>query len=85
MSRSEDRISNRLVRYVDWRSAYDDVLRETDTFKLFKLVEIAEAAILTRRDALARGPNHYAERQAIEDGLTRLKLLKRTRLNFDRR
>lgn len=66
-----------------WKSAYDDALRETDTFQLFKLVEIAEAAILTRLDALAGGPDHRVERQALEDALHTLKRLKIDRLKFD--
>lgn len=68
----------------DWKSAYDNILRETDTSKVFKLMEIAEPAMLTRLDALAGGPNHHVERQALEDALYSLKFLKIDRLKFGR-
>jgi hypothetical protein len=71
------------LSHPDWKSAYDDALRETDTSKLFELVQIAEPAILMRLDALACGPNHPIERQALGDALHRLRLLKAGRLKFD--
>lgn len=65
-----------------WQREYDAVLSESDTSALFKRVEIAEAAILTRRDALEASSDHHAERQAIERALERLRTIKQDRLKF---
>ena len=49
---------------------------------LFKRAEVAEAAILTRRDALEHDSSGHRERVAIEDDLANLRVLKRERLHF---
>jgi hypothetical protein len=49
---------------------------------LFKRVEVAEAAILTRRDALEHDSSSQTGRAAIEDALANLRVLKRDRLHF---
>jgi len=66
----------------DWRIAYESVLRESDRCALFKRVEVAEAAILTRRDALMHHPDHHNERRAMEAALANLRTIKRERLGF---
>jgi hypothetical protein len=72
-----------MLRYsLDWRHAYDSVLRETDRYALFERVEIAEAAIRTRRDALPHIPDHDAERRALEDALAHLRVIKSEFLGF---
>jgi hypothetical protein len=58
------------------------VLKGTDTQALFKLVEIAEAAVLTRRSSAEGSPNHHAERRAIEEAVAHLLVIKRDRLKF---
>jgi len=45
-------------------------------------VEIAEAAILTRRDALEPRSDHHSEWQAIEEALANLRVIKREKLKF---
>jgi hypothetical protein len=69
-------------RFPAWQREYEAVLSETDTRALFKRVEIAEAAILTRRDALEGSSDHHSERQAMEDALKNLREIKRDRLKF---
>ena len=69
--------------YPDWQREYESALLETDQSTLFTRVEVAEAAILTRRDALERGSNGQTERRAIEDALANLHVLKRDQLHFD--
>jgi hypothetical protein len=49
---------------------------------LFKRVEVAEAAILTRRDALEHDSSSQTERGGIEEALANLGVLKRDRLHF---
>lgn len=65
-----------------WRHDYDAVLSETDTRALFKCVEIAEAAILTRRDDLWASSRHRSELQVLEQALANLGVIKRERLKF---
>jgi len=65
-----------------WQSDYDSVLTETDTDTLFKRVEIAEAAILTRRDILHAGSECRSELQAIAEALENLRVIKRDQLKF---
>ena len=66
----------------NWQAAYEFVLRATDRNELFKAVEAAEAAVLTRRDDLARSTDHHGERRALEEALANLRVVKRERLKF---
>ena len=72
------------LRFPDWRSIYQAALAETDTLTLFKLMEIAQAAVLTRRVDLEGSADHHAERQALEEALANLRVVKRDRLKFNR-
>jgi hypothetical protein len=45
-------------------------------------VEVAEAAILARRDALEHDSSSQTERVAMEDALANLRVLKREQLHF---
>ena len=67
---------------LEWQQAYRLALQETNRKALFKKVEVAEAAILTRREGLAPTADHYAEWQVLEDALANLLVLKREKLNF---
>jgi hypothetical protein len=57
-------------------------MAETDTGRLFKLVEVAEAAVLTRRADLEGSSGHHPERQALEKAVAKLQVVKRERLRF---
>jgi hypothetical protein len=70
------------LRLQSWQEIYDAALQETSIPKLFALVELAEATILLRRDALMTAPQSAAELAAIEAALRDLALLKRERLHF---
>ena len=65
-----------------WQLEYEAVLSETDTSALFTRVEVAEAALLTRRDALQSMTGHRSERQALAEALANLGFIKRKRLKF---
>ncbi len=79
---SEDNSPHPPGRFPTWQHAYEAVLKELDTNTLFKLVEVAQAAILTRRADLEGSSNHHSERQAIEDALANLQVVKKERLKF---
>jgi hypothetical protein len=69
-------------RFPNWQREYESALLETDDRVLFMRVEVAEAAILTRRDALEHDSSSQTERAAIEDALANLRVLNRDRLHF---
>lgn len=66
----------------EWRLAYESVLRETDRSVLFERIEVAEAAMRTRRDALSYLPARDAERRALEEALANLLTVKSEFLGF---
>jgi hypothetical protein len=65
-----------------WQLDYESALQETDHKTLFKRIEIAEAAMLERREVLALGPDGFAEQQQIKLALTRLRRMKNDVLKF---
>lgn len=65
-----------------WKGEYQAALRETDTQALFKRVEIAEAALFSRREALMRGDDGKAELKEIESALQKLGSVKKEVLHF---
>lgn len=68
--------------FSQWQTEYEAALRETDRETLFKRIEVAEAAILARRDVLEQGPDGFAERREITLALARLERLKKDVLKF---
>jgi hypothetical protein len=70
------------LRFPNWQREYESALLEADKSVLFKSVEVAEGAILTRRDALEHDSSSQTERGAIEDALAILRVLKRDQLHF---
>lgn len=65
------------IRYPEWQEPYQQALLELDQKKLSKRIAAAETAISNRLRAIARVSNHHAERQAIDDALSSLRVLKR--------
>ena len=65
-----------------WQLEYESALQETDLKTLFKRAEIAEAAILTRREALTHSPDGFVEGQEIKIALDTLSKLKKEVLKF---
>ncbi len=82
---AEEGSSPSSFRYPAWQRAYEAALLELDRKKLLERVHTAEAVIFHRLQALAQipdSPEHAAERQAMEDALNALRVLKRNKLNF---
>jgi hypothetical protein len=82
MSGKSGLVASPPTRLAAWQSAYEAALQATDTNTLFKLVEIAEAAVLVRRDLLAGSSRHRTERCALEEALRTLTQIKETQLRF---
>jgi hypothetical protein len=70
------------LRYPDWQSPVQGALLELDRDKLKARVAEAEAAIFNRLQAISQDTDHTAERQAIEDALANLRVVKRESLGF---
>ena len=70
------------IVYPEWQREYQAALLELDSERLRERVAAAETAIFNRLQAISRGSNHTAERQAIEDALASLRVLKRDNLGF---
>ena len=68
--------------YPEWQRDYQAALLEPDSEKLVNLVAAAEAAIFKRLQAIGQSQDHRVERQAIEDALANLRVLRRDSLGF---
>lgn len=66
-----------------WERAYQAVLHEADTSKLFKLVEVAEAEVRTRQAQLNGSRDHHSERRALQEAVGYLQAVKRERLKYE--
>ncbi len=65
-----------------WQLEYEAALQETDHRTLFKRIEVAEAAILARREVLVHSSDGFAERNEIKLALDKLRRLKKEILKF---
>jgi hypothetical protein len=65
-----------------WQHDYQAALLELDPEKLPQRVEAAETAIFKRLQTISQGSDTRAERQAIEDALASLRVLKQEKLAF---
>jgi hypothetical protein len=70
------------LSYPEWQQDYQAALLELDREKLRERVAAAETAIFKRLQAMSQDSDSHAERQAIEDALTNLRVLKRDSLGF---
>jgi len=77
MQLSKETKTHEGVRYPEWQMHFQEALLELDREKLRERIAAAETAISNRLQALAGDSNHHAERQAIEDALLLILVLKR--------
>jgi hypothetical protein len=68
--------------FPQWKLDYESALQETDHKALFKRIEVAEAAILTRREVLVSSTDGFPERQEIKAALATVRNLKKDVLKF---
>ena len=65
-----------------WQLDYESALQETDQRTLFKRIEVAEAALLARREVLTHSSDGFVERSEIKVALDKLRRLKKEVLKF---
>ena len=73
------------ILYPEWQCEYRAAVLELDPKQLTERVKAAESAIFTRLQAIsgsADSADGHAERQAIEDAMANLRVLKRESLGF---
>jgi hypothetical protein len=70
------------ILYPEWQAEYLAALLEADPRTLFERVTAAETAIFNRLQAMSHNSDCRAERQAIEDAVASLRVLKRDKLGF---
>src|SRR5947207_1626168 len=70
------------MRYPEWQGPFQEALLEIDREKLQSKMMKAEEAIFERLQQLAGSSDSEAERQAIADAISALKVLKTEKLNY---
>jgi len=80
MATEDSRFSE--IRYPEWQHEYRAALLEVDQIKLFERVATAETAIYKRLQQIVQSSDHQAERQAIEEALSALRVLMKEKLGF---
>src|SRR5438477_12801652 len=70
------------MRYPEWQGSFQEALLEIDREKLQSKMMKAEEAIFERLQQLAGTSDSEAERQAIEDAISALRVLKTEKLNY---
>jgi hypothetical protein len=80
MQLSKETKTDEDIRYAEWREPYQQALLELDQTKLSERIAVAKTSISNRLRAIAGSSNHHAERQAIDDALSSLRVLKRNSL-----
>jgi len=70
------------ILYPEWQHLYLAALVELDPKTLLERVTAAETAIFNRLQGISQNPDNHAERQAIDDALASLRILKRDNLGF---
>jgi hypothetical protein len=78
---TEDPTSPKIL-YPAWQNEYRAAIVELDRKMLPERIAAAEAAIFKRLQHLSQGSDGFAERQAIEDALHGLRVVKRDKLGF---
>jgi hypothetical protein len=68
--------------YPAWQGEYRAAVMEVDLTQLFKKVEVAQAAVLTRLHELKRDAEHHSERVELMRAWQVLQTIKRDRLEF---
>jgi hypothetical protein len=70
------------LHFPEWPIKYQEALLETDREKLSERVAEAEAAIFERLLQMGPVQDEHAEREAIQDAIRALRVIKRDRLGF---
>ena len=70
------------LKYPKWQQPYQAALVELDQEQMLARVHAAETAIFLRLQEMAANPGGNSEKQAIEEALCTLRVLKVEKLEF---
>ncbi len=70
------------LKYPEWQKPYEQALLEVDREKLKQKLLKAESAIFLRLQQLVNSSDGHAERQAIDDALSGIRVLKTQQLDY---
>jgi len=70
------------LKYPEWQKPYEEALVEVDCEKLKDKLLKAEAAIFLRLQQLTHSADSHAERQAIDDAISAIRVLKTQQLHY---
>lgn len=73
-------MSNEELKYPKWQPEFQEVVIELNREKLFDKIHKFETVVFVRLQELASSNDHHEERQAIEDALATVRVLKNDKL-----
>ena len=77
-----EHLSETNLKFPKWQTPFQEALLEFDVDKLADKIQEVEALVLVRLQELASDADHHEERQAIDDALCTLRLLKNEKLAY---
>jgi hypothetical protein len=79
---NEDTATPRNVKYPHWHFEFEAAITEGDPQTLRQRVDLAEAALFLRSQALADSPEGLEERQAIAEAISTLRAIQKDKLHY---
>jgi hypothetical protein len=79
---TDENTSTSHIKYPHWQREFEAALREGDLQSLRQRVDVAEAALFLRLQALVGNPEGNEERQAITDAIETLRAIQREKLGY---
>ena len=75
-------MSNEELKFPEWQVPLQDLILEFDHQKLAEKIQKVENLIFKRQQQLYQGSDAHAEREALNDGLNIIRVIKRDKLGF---
>ena len=75
-------MSDEQLKFPEWQVPLQDLILEFDSKKLGEKVQKVETVIFERQQQLYQGSDGRAEREALNDGLNIIRVIKRDKLGF---
>ena len=79
---TDENTSTSHTKYPHWQREFEAALREGDPQSLRQRVDVAEAALFLRLQALVGNPEENEERQALTDAIETLRAIQREKLGY---
>jgi hypothetical protein len=79
---NQDTSTSHTIKYPHWQREFEAALREDDPQSLRQRVDVAEAALFLRSQALVESAQGQAEQQAMSDAIRILRAIQREKLGY---